>query len=124
MGIRYLSEAPSRWWKQVPNDVNGHQYMTPGHVLGKELPILLDTGAAVNSVTEEVVVGTINRARARGLRADHEDFPVAQFEEWAVPGTGARRRGQCDYQAFGRGRDQDSDDSSGQDHRPGDLRAV
>ena len=45
----------------------------------------MDTGAAVKSVTEELVVGMINKALNMGLRADHEDFPVMQFERWERP---------------------------------------
>ena len=56
----------------MPNDAGGYQYVTRGHVLGSSVMMLLDTGAAVNSVTEELVVGMINKALNMGIRADHE----------------------------------------------------
>ena len=50
-----------------------------------EAQLLLDTGAAVNSVMEEILVGMSNQAGRRGLRADHEGLPVVQVPEWPFP---------------------------------------
>ena len=72
-GARRLSEVPSLRVKEGPQEVEEQQYMTRGHVLEKGLPILLDTGVAVNSVTEKVAVGMINRARAEGCHLDTPD---------------------------------------------------
>ena len=47
--------------------------------------LMLDGGAGVNSTAEEIVVGSINVAHARGMTADHPDFPVAQLERWPEP---------------------------------------
>ena len=66
----------------LPNDRFGYQYCTKTFILGTAVPTLLDTGAAVNSITEELVVGMINKARSMVLRADHDDFPIWQFEKW------------------------------------------
>ena len=43
---------------------------------------LLDGGAGVNSVTEEIVVGAINHAHARGIYHNHENYPIVQLERW------------------------------------------
>ena len=52
-------------------------------VLGRDVRVLLDTGAAVNAVTEEFVVGLLNCAARRGATARDPEFPILQMEKWA-----------------------------------------
>ena len=47
--------------------------------------MLLDGGAGVNSVAEEVVVGAINVARALGISVHDRRYPIVQLEKWPVP---------------------------------------
>eukprot|EP00969_Alexandrium_andersonii_P094336 4168028-Alexandrium_andersonii.AAC.1 len=58
--------------------------------MGRKVATLLDTGAAVNAVPEELIVGCISRAREYGLDPRHPRYPIAQLErhsEWeAVTG--------------------------------------
>ena len=53
--------------------------------MGKKVPTLLDGGAGVNSVSEELVVGVMNQAHEKGLRAGDKDYPenpVQDFQGW------------------------------------------
>ena len=51
-------------------------------VLGRRLRTLLDGCAGVNSIAEETVVGMINAAREKGIKADAPEFPIVQLERW------------------------------------------
>ena len=52
-------------------------------LFGKKMTTLLDYGAAVNAVTEEVIVGCINEARRKGMEASDPTYPIGE-----VPQTG------------------------------------
>ena len=83
--LESLSELPDSWWTSAPNDRSAYNYRTRPTVSGVPIDMLLDGGAGVNSTAEEIVVGSINVAHARGMTADHPDFPVAQLERWPEP---------------------------------------
>lgn len=84
--IKTLDDLPQNWWVKVSNSSLGYNYRTHTTLLG-EYPVetLLDGGASVNSVTEEIVVGAINAARAKRIYAQDPSFPVAQLEYWPRP---------------------------------------
>eukprot|EP00969_Alexandrium_andersonii_P322806 14262622-Alexandrium_andersonii.AAC.1 len=50
--------------------------------MGRKVVTLLDGGAAVNAVTEELVVGCINCARDDGLSPRDPNYPVVQLERY------------------------------------------
>ena len=52
---------------------------------GTEVGTLLDTGAGVSAVPEELVVGAINRAHARKLDPEDPEYPVIQLERFKEP---------------------------------------
>eukprot|EP00969_Alexandrium_andersonii_P086418 3809642-Alexandrium_andersonii.AAC.1 len=54
-------------------------------MLGRKILTLFDTGAAANAVTEELLVGCINRAQENGLSAGDDRHPVVQLERHAEP---------------------------------------
>ena len=83
--LESLSELPDSWWTSAPNDRSAYNYRTRPTVSDVPIDMLLDGGAGVNSTAEEIVVGSINVAHARGMTADHPDFPVAQLERWPEP---------------------------------------
>ena len=56
--------------------------ITETHVLGQAMRTLLDTSASVNAVTEELLVGIINRAKKLGLKSTDPDYPIVQLERW------------------------------------------
>ena len=64
-----------------------YNYRTVTEIAGYPVETLLDGGASVSSVTEELVVGAINLARKRGIHPRDENFPIAQFERWPVRET-------------------------------------
>ena len=55
--IESVTELPEDWWKIVPNDRSAYNYRTRTHLMGIPTETLLDGGAGVNSVPEEVVIG-------------------------------------------------------------------
>eukprot|EP00969_Alexandrium_andersonii_P265272 11723017-Alexandrium_andersonii.AAC.1 len=50
--------------------------------MGQKVVTLLDGGAAVNAVTEELVVGCINTARDYGLRPKDPNYPIVQLGQY------------------------------------------
>eukprot|EP00969_Alexandrium_andersonii_P304216 13447695-Alexandrium_andersonii.AAC.1 len=50
-------------------------------MLGRQVVTLLDTGAAANAVSEELLVGCINRAQENGLSASDPRYPIVQLEQ-------------------------------------------
>eukprot|EP00969_Alexandrium_andersonii_P373306 15483686-Alexandrium_andersonii.AAC.1 len=51
--------------------------------MGRKVVALLDSGAAVSAVTEELIVGCINRARDYGLGPEDPAYPIAQLERYS-----------------------------------------
>ncbi|CAK9039750.1 unnamed protein product [Durusdinium trenchii] len=80
-----LDELPKDWWHVVPNEPGGYQYRTVVQILDKKVDTMLDGCAGSNHITEELVVGIINRAAELGLRPNDKNFPIIQFEKWLYP---------------------------------------
>ena len=70
------------WWTTVRNDPGGYQLITETLVFAIPVPTLLDTGAAVNAITEEMLVEIINSALQEGVKAQDPEYPVVQLERW------------------------------------------
>ena len=86
-----LSDLKADWWTQVPNDRAAYNYRTDTCIVGVKCETLLDGGARVNSWAEEIVVGAINVAMAKGIQPNDPLFPVVQLEngqfQSAAPGS-------------------------------------
>ena len=80
--IEQLAELSPEVWLEVPAPVVGYNYRIEVQVLGHAYPLLLDTGAMVSAVPEEIVVGLINHCRKRGLLPGDPAWPV-QLERWS-----------------------------------------
>ena len=50
--------------------------------MGVPIRTLLDGCAGVNSIPEEAVLGALNLAKQKGLKASDPLFPVVQLERW------------------------------------------
>ena len=83
--IDRLSDLAAGWWTQVPNDRAAYNYRTDVSIVEVKCETLLDGGAGVNSWAEEIVVGAINVAMAKGIPPNDPRFPVVQLEKWPVP---------------------------------------
>ena len=83
--LRSLGDLPRNWWVRVPNEVTGYQMVTQVTLFDKPVTTLLDYGAAVNAVTEEIIVGMINEAAARGVKPTDRNYPLVQLEQTAEP---------------------------------------
>jgi len=73
--ISTLKEIPRDWWAKVDNPPPGYNYRTVTEIAGYPVETLLDGGASISSVTEELVVGAINLARKRGIHPGDGIFP-------------------------------------------------
>ncbi len=80
--LKNAQDISDRLWRNVPHDHPGYNFRTRTHIVGLLVDTLLDTGAGVNSITEEVVVGTWNMAAALGVLPGDPDFPFVAFERW------------------------------------------
>ena len=80
-----MSDLAAGWWTQVPNDRAAYNYRTDVSIVEVKCETLLDGGAGVNSWAEEIVVGAINVAMAKGIPPNDPRFPVVQLEKWPVP---------------------------------------
>ncbi|MEC8942206.1 MAG: hypothetical protein VYC95_05695, partial [Verrucomicrobiota bacterium] len=80
--LHRLEDLPASWWTQCPNDEGGYNYRTFSHIVSVPVETLLDGGAGVNSVTEEIVCGAINEAHQKEIWSDDPRYPVLQLEWW------------------------------------------
>ena len=62
-----LDELPGDWWPLAENEPGGYQYRTVVQVLGRRVECMLDGCAGANHVTEELLVGMLNRAAELGI---------------------------------------------------------
>ena len=62
-----LDELPGDWWSLAENEPGGYQYRTVAQVLGRRVECMLDGCAGANHVTEELLVGMLNRAAELGI---------------------------------------------------------
>eukprot|EP00969_Alexandrium_andersonii_P326480 14425672-Alexandrium_andersonii.AAC.1 len=60
----------------MERDQGGYQLLTHTWMMGRKGVALLDSGAAANAVTEELIVGCINRARKYGLDPKDPAYPI------------------------------------------------
>eukprot|EP00969_Alexandrium_andersonii_P005038 218312-Alexandrium_andersonii.AAC.1 len=51
--------------------------------MGRKVVTLLDGGAAVNAVTEKLVVGCVNCANDYGLSLKDPSYPIVQSERYS-----------------------------------------
>ena len=80
-----LDELPGDWWSLAENEPGGYQYRTVVQVLGKRVECMLDGCAGANHVTEELLVGMLNRAAELGIGTEDPRFPVVKLEKWVHP---------------------------------------
>ena len=82
-GIKKLSELPGEIWTQVPNDINGYQFLVNAHIgaVGKSKPYLLmaDGGSGVNTIPEKTLVEILNQQKAAGIKLSDKRHPVVQL---------------------------------------------
>ena len=63
-----LSELPAdRWVPNCPNDLGGYQYITEITIIDRSVQTMLDTGAACNTIPEELVTAMLRRCAKLGI---------------------------------------------------------
>ena len=77
-----LDEVPSDWFHLAENESGGYQYKTVVKVLDKKVEVMLDGCAGSNHITEELVIGMLNRAADLGVGPEDKGFPIVRFEKW------------------------------------------
>ncbi|OLP75785.1 hypothetical protein AK812_SmicGene44365, partial [Symbiodinium microadriaticum] len=80
-----LDELPGDWWSLAENEPGGYRYRTVVQVLGRRVECMLDGCAGANHVTEELLVGMLNRAAELGIGTEDPRFPVVKLEKWVHP---------------------------------------
>ena len=80
-----LDELPQDWFHVAENEPGGYQYRTVVRVLDKKVETMLDGCAGSNHITEELVIGMLNRAAELNIGPEHKSFPVLRFEKWLYP---------------------------------------
>ncbi len=80
--LNRIAELLSEWWKQADNGQQGYSYRTVVTIGNLPVTALLDGGSGINSVTQEMLVGVLNRAWADGVPTDSLLWPVVQLEKW------------------------------------------
>ena len=86
--LKALKDLPKTWWREASSDRGGYQRITDLTVMDRVVKTLLDTGAAINAVTEEFLVALLNCAAKKGVVADRPD--LSGSPDGAVAGS---RRG-------------------------------
>ena len=80
-----LDELPGDWWSLAENEPGTYQHRTVLQVLGRRVECMLDGCAGANHVTEELLVGMLNRAAELGIGTEDPRFPVVKLEKWVHP---------------------------------------
>ena len=73
---------PERWETGHPNDLGGYQYLTEVTIIDRVVDTMLDTGAACNTIPEELVIGMMNRCATLGIPPDSPEYPIVALEKW------------------------------------------
>ena len=79
-----LNEVLSDWFHLAENESGGYQYKTVVKVF-KKVEVMLDGCASSNHITEELVIGMLNRAADLGVGPEDKGFPIVRFEKWTYP---------------------------------------
>ena len=72
-----VDELPTDWWHLAENEAGGYQYRTVVQVLDKKVETMLDGCAGANHITEELLMGMLNRAADLGIGTNDCRFPFA-----------------------------------------------
>ena len=80
-----MDELPTDWWHLAENEAGGYQYRTVVQVLDKKVETMLDGCAGANHITEELLMGMLNRAADLGIGTNDRRFPVVRLEKWVHP---------------------------------------
>ena len=83
--LETVEELPRSCWTLVENDRSAYNYRMKTLIANVGCETLLDGGAGVNSVAEEIVVGALNVAKAMGIGPKDARHPVVQLEKWSIP---------------------------------------
>ena len=67
---------------QADNGQLGYNYRTEVRLAKIPVVELLDGGTGINSVTEEMLVGMLNKCWADKIPSDNNAWPVVQLEKW------------------------------------------
>ena len=80
-----LDDIPKDWFHLAENEPGGYQYKSVVSVLDRRVKVMLDGCAGSNHITEELVIGMLNRAADLGIKPEDKGFPIIRFERWPYP---------------------------------------
>ena len=68
--LRRIQDLPAEWWLKADNGQQGCNYRTEVRIAKVPVVALLGGGSGINSVTEEMLVGMLNKSWADGISTD------------------------------------------------------
>ena len=71
-----LDDLPKDWFHLAENEPVGYQYRSVAQVLDRKVEVMLDGCAGSNHITEELLMGMLNRAAELGIGTEDKNFPV------------------------------------------------
>ena len=75
-------DLPDNWRVHAENGQHGYNYRTEVKIANTKVVVLLDGGSGINSVTEEMLIGMLNKCWAEHTPRDSKLCPVIQLEKW------------------------------------------
>ena len=79
--LHKIQDLPQIWWAHADNGQHGYNYRTEVKIAKQKVVALLDGGSGINSVTEEMLVGMLNKCWAENIPSSSELWPVVQLEK-------------------------------------------
>ena len=80
--LHRIADLPETWWVAADNGQHGYNYRTEVKIANTKVVALLDGGSGINSVTEEMLVGMLNKCWDEKTPRDSKLWPVIQLEKW------------------------------------------
>ena len=80
--LHRIAALPDNWWVEADNGQHGYNYRTEIKIANTKVLALLDGGSGINSVTEEMLIGMLNKCWEEKTPRDSKLWPVIQLERW------------------------------------------
>ena len=80
--LHKIQDLPQNWWVHADSGQHGYNYRTEVKIAKQTVVALLDGGSGINSVTEEMLLGMLNKCWAEKIPSDSKLWPVVQLEKW------------------------------------------
>ena len=65
-----VDKLPASWWVHAENGQHGYNYRTEVKIAGEMIVALLEGGSGINSMTDEMLCGMLNKSLEDGIARD------------------------------------------------------